>query len=57
MTIIREFLWTGFVALSAIVCIFAMTFGHGALTKAKAARLKSSSVERVQTDWTLRASR
>jgi hypothetical protein len=47
MTIIREFIWAGFVGLSAIVCIFFMTFGHGVLIKAKAARLKSAGFELV----------
>jgi hypothetical protein len=47
MTIFREAVWTLFVGLSAIVCIFFMTFGHGVLTKAKAARLKSAAFERV----------
>jgi hypothetical protein len=47
MTIIREFIWAGFVGLSSIVCIFFVTFGHGVLTKAKAERLKSATFERV----------
>jgi choline-glycine betaine transporter len=64
MTIIREFIWAGFVGLSAITCIFFVTFGHGVLTKAKAARLKSVGFERVfdrptqtHAGWTLRESR
>jgi hypothetical protein len=64
MTIIREFIWAGFVGLSAIVCIFFITFGHGVLNKAKAARLKSPGFGLVldrpthaDAGWTLRASR
>jgi len=46
------------------MCIFFVTFGHGVLTKAKAARLKSVGFERVfdrptqtHAGWTLRESR
>jgi|HubBroStandDraft_5_1064220.scaffolds.fasta_scaffold2109412_1 hypothetical protein len=61
MTIVKDFIWTAFVVVAAIICLFFMTLGHGIPTHARMAQLTELKLERVldspkraDAGWTLR---